>query len=79
MKQALHKMIRVIFLFSFKKSNEFTKYVYSKPYGRIQPYLIGFILGYAIYMKYRGPIKRRGWVSPFLELVEPTRQSLLDF
>ncbi|CAB4023741.1 nose resistant to fluoxetine 6-like, partial [Paramuricea clavata] len=45
-----------------KKSRDNSNYIYSKPYCRIQPYLIGFILGYAIYMKYRGPIKRRGWL-----------------
>ncbi|XP_028392817.1 nose resistant to fluoxetine protein 6-like isoform X2 [Dendronephthya gigantea] len=45
-----------------KKAAEFDKYVYNKPYCRIQPYLIGFVLGYAIYAKYRVPIRRRGWL-----------------
>lgn len=49
--------------FRERKRAEYNKYEYSKPYCRIQPYLVGFIIGYVIYRKYRNPFKQHGWVS----------------
>ncbi|XP_046864834.1 nose resistant to fluoxetine protein 6-like [Xenia sp. Carnegie-2017] len=45
-----------------RKRAEYNKYEYSKPYCRIQPYLVGFIIGYVIYKKYRNPFKKHGWL-----------------
>lgn len=35
--------------FRKKKSEEFESYVYTKPWCRAQPYLVGFVLGYVMY------------------------------
>ncbi|XP_046843813.1 nose resistant to fluoxetine protein 6-like [Xenia sp. Carnegie-2017] len=45
-----------------RKIAEYMKYEYTKPYCRIQPYLVGFIIGYVIYKKYRNPFKKHGWL-----------------
>ena len=55
-------------VYSSKKQNQYINYIYSKPYCRIQPYLVGFILGYFIYKKC-GEGRRPGWVSCSLLLI----------
>lgn len=57
------KAICLILPFSPEQKKNYNNYAYAKPYCRIQPFLLGFILGYAFYVKCRGPVKRRGWVS----------------
>lgn len=50
------------FTFRQKKSSEYMQYIYVKPYCRIQPYLVGFLLGYFMYKNYT-VTRRPGWVS----------------
>ena len=40
----------------------FNKDVYSKPYCRIQPYIVGMVLGYIILKQFGGKIRLK-WVS----------------
>ena len=42
-----------------KKSAEYSRYVYTKPWCRAQPYLVGFILGYIIYRSSQQYYNRR--------------------
>ncbi|CAB4021608.1 nose resistant to fluoxetine 6-like [Paramuricea clavata] len=48
-----------------KKSDELGKYVYTKPWCRAQPYLVGFILGYYIYRSSEQYYNRRRRLAVF--------------
>jgi hypothetical protein len=52
-------------LFRKKKSDEWGKYVYTKPWCRAQPYLVGFILGYYIYRSSEQYYNRRRRLAVF--------------
>ena len=53
-------------IFSFRATSrrdiDFIKHVYSKPYCRIQPYLVGMVLGYMTFKNLGRKIGLR-WVS----------------
>ena len=55
-----------------KKNAEYSRYVYTKPWCRAQPYLVGFILGYCIYRSSQQYYNRRRhpvvfWVSAHVD------------
>ena len=62
-----------IFLRFSKAKSDFSKMVYDKPYCRIQPYLIGMMLGYFMHKSYSGT-RRPAWVSD--ELSQTQRLSV---
>lgn len=56
------------FIFRQKKLSEYQQYIYIKPYCRIQPYLVGFLLGYFMYKNYT-VTRRPGWVSEDISFI----------